>query len=130
MAYGLEDLQPHIKKLEKDQQVKILERLRLAEGVGSIMSELQADPRWAIYGNHLEEIKQRYKDQQAGWERILLDGIFLGGEEYGKAKLNQSECRGIVKGIELALNVAKELIKNGEKAAKIVADMVVEEKNV
>jgi hypothetical protein len=126
MAYGLEDLTPHIKKLEKDQQLKVLDRLRLAEGVGSVMSELQADPKWAIYGNHLEELKQRYKLQQEGAERLLLDGKFMNNEEYGRAKLNQAECKGMVKGIELALSIAKELIESGEKAAGVVAQIVEE----
>ena len=129
MAYGLEDLAPHIKKLEKDQQVKVLDHMRLVQGVGSVMSELQADPKWAVYGNHLEEIKRRYKDQQAGAERLLLDGKFMNNEEYGRVKLQQAECKGTVKGIEIALSIAKDLIENGEKAANIVADMV-EEKNI
>ena len=129
MAYGLEDLAPHIKKLKEDQQVKVLDHMRLVQGVGSVMSELQADPKWAIYGNHLEEIKQRYKDQQAGAERLLLDGKFMNSDQYGEAKLKQAECRGTVKGIDLALSIAKELIERGEEAAKIVAD-IVEEKNV
>ena len=127
MAYGLEDLTPHIKKLEKDQQVKVLDHMRQVQGVGVVMSELQADPRWAIYGNHLEFMKQRYKTSQERTERLLLDGKFLNSEEYGKTKIEQAEYRGTVRGIELALTLAKKLIEEGEQAAKIVADLAEKE---
>ena|SRR3990167_2128149 len=128
MAYGLEDFGPHIKKLKEDQQVRVLDHLRLVQGVGGVMSELQADPKWKIYGDHLEQIKQRFKESQEGAERLLLDGKFMNSEEYGKTKIQQAEYRGTVKGIELALSLAKELIERGEGAAKIVAD-IVEEKS-
>ena len=127
MSYGLEDLAPHIKKLEKDQQVKVFDHMRQVQGVGVVMSELQADPRWAVYGNHLEGIKQRYKQSQDGAERLLLDGKFMNSETYGMAKIAQAEYRGVVKGIVIAMSIAKELIESGEAAAKIVADMAEKE---
>lgn len=128
MAYTLEDFGPHIKKLKEEQRVKVLDHMRQVQGVGVVMSELQADPQWAIYGNHLEALKQRYKQGQGGAERLLLDGKFMGSKEYGDTKIMQAEYRGIVRGIDLALNLAKELIERGEQATKLVADMAEEKK--
>lgn len=129
MAYGREDFSDRINKAKEEQRVAVLERMRQVQGVGGVMSELQADPRWAIYGNHLAEIKQRYKQSQEAAERLLLDGKFLNNEEYGKTKIQQAEHRGAVRGIEIALSIAKELIERGEQAAKIVADMALAEKS-
>ena len=126
MAYGFEDIAPHIKKLKEDQQVKVFDHLRLVQGIGVVMSELQADPKWAIYGNLAESIKQRFKQGQEGAERALLDGKFLNSEEYGAKKIQQAENRGTVKGIQIMLDLAKELIEHGEAAAKITADMELE----
>ena len=122
MSYQLEDYVPDWREQRvKDADLR-LDQLRHQVGVAEKMSELQADPRWAIYGNHLEAVKADFERLVKRAQEKLLDGGFLGLKIYGQLKLDLASAEGVIKGIQIALDLAKQLIARGEDAAKEAGD--------
>lgn len=122
MSYQLEDYVPDWREQRvKDANLR-LDQLRHQVGVAEKMSELQADPRWAIYGNHLEAVKADFERLVKRAQEKLLDGGFLGLKIYGQLKLDLASAEGVIKGIQIALDLAKQLIARGEDAAKEAGD--------
>lgn len=118
MGNQLEDIQPHLEKKRQEERLKTVEQIRHQVRVAAVMSELQADPRWELWGNHVEAVKAEYKRQEGGYTQALAGNEFLEPKRYGQLKLSQAEARGVVKGIEIAMNMAKVLIERGEAAIK------------
>lgn len=112
----LEDIMPYLKAKEKEAKDERVEQLRHQWGVGVVMSELQADPRWAIYGNHLKALQEYEEAKVKNYQGQLLNKDFLTPKNYGQLKVALAKAEGIVAGFQQALDLAKQLIEQGEKA--------------
>ena len=121
-----EQITEHLKSKPDGQKDKLIAHWSSQQVVASVMSELQADPRWFVYGNHLETIRQEYERQAKGYEQSLLGNEFMESKRYGQLKTSLAESRGIVKGIKIALDLAKELIERGEGAKKAQTELIKE----
>ena len=118
MAYTIEDYNPEIKEQAEKIRLARLHQTRQKEHIAQVMSELITDPRWEVLGKHAETVKQRYENLVKFAETTLNGSKFLDGTTYGQIKMVQAENRGVIKGIDLVLGMAKFLIEQGEEAMK------------
>src|SRR3990167_731060 len=116
MSAQLEDILPYLKKKQEQAELKAVDQLRHQAGVGVVMSELQAEPRWGIYANHVQAIKEQWEEKSNAARGRLNGPYFLDEKEYGQLKLDQARAEGMAKGIALALSMATTLIQRGETA--------------
>ena len=121
MAMQYEDFAPQLAKArEKHKEFEVLQH-RQREQVGRVLSELQADPRWAMYGDHLAAIKERWAAQLKRAEDMLLSSSYLPPEKYAQLKMEQATAKATVDALTLALTLAKVLIEQGEESARALA---------
>ena len=92
-----------------------MRQLRGHVAVADKVSQLVSDPRWEVWGRHVEAIKDYYAKRQAVAAAKLLTET-LSGDEYVKAKVAHASSLEAVKVLDYALNMAKTLIEQGEKA--------------
>ena len=116
MAIQLEDTKEWREQKTQEAKLRNLEQMRHQAAVAEVMSELQADPRWAVYGNHLQSILENYEREVKGYEQSLLGHEFLEPKKYVQLKISLATAKGAVNGIRIALNLAKSLIERGETA--------------
>ena len=121
-----EKIVEHLKNRSDGQKDKLVANFAGYVTAASVMSELQADPRWRVYGDHLETIRQDFERQAKGYEQGLLGVEFMEPKRYGQIKIFLAESRGVTKGIKIALDLAKELIERGEVAAGALAELAKE----
>ena len=110
-----EDIMPYLKAKQQEEEDRKFDQLRHQAGIGVVMSELQAEPKWAIYGNHLKAL-QEFEERKVKSYQDKLGGDFLTPQDYGQLKINLAKAEGTVAGFRQALNLAKELIESGERA--------------
>ena len=117
MSQSLEELKPFLAKDAEDRKAARIFQLRAKIEAAQKVSELVADPRWELWGRHIEAMRDAHQ-VQASSARWRLCAKFLQGEEYLKVKIVQVEEDAAVKALNQALLVAKTLIEQGEKAAE------------
>jgi hypothetical protein len=108
----------------QDYSQKVLEyastrRLKLeqAQAQGEQMSVLTATPEWESYGRKLEAEISRAKAIKERIEKLFLDpSKVLSPADYMEAKIHQGQAAAYLDALNFALNVAKTLIEQGEKA--------------
>ena len=100
---------------------KRVAQIRAAQQVGKTLSELRADPRWEVYGRYLEAERAKAEGLCRVAEQSLLniEKPPSPQEEY-RAKLALAQNRGTIEAFNYALNIAKQLIEQGEKATEIL----------
>ncbi|MEK7110856.1 MAG: hypothetical protein AAB867_03305 [Patescibacteria group bacterium] len=111
-----EDIMPYLEAKQQEEEDRKVDQLRHQAGIGVVMSELQAEPKWAIYGNHLKALQEYEERKVKNYQDRLLGGDFLTSQVYGQLKINLAKAEGMVAGFQQALNLAKELIESGERA--------------
>ena len=114
---GIEELAEFQKKQKLVAAQRRFEQARHVVNVGRAMEELITDPRWAVYGNHVEALRVDYEERAKGHERILTGREFLDPQRYGQVRVEMAEAAGIAKGLKMALDVVEVLINRGEAAA-------------
>ena len=92
-----------------------LARLRFLKGQAETVSELIADPRWEIYGRQIEMKRKTHGGELAAL-KTKLENAFLNPQDYGETKVKQAYNQGCCDGLDFALQIAKDLIEQGEKA--------------
>ena len=127
MALSFEEItqqqRPQREALAQDR----LRQLRERQGVAQKVSELVADPRWEVWGRHLEAMRDKAKDRLVSVE-LKLTGEVLSPDEYVSVKVSQSSARGEVRAYNNALALAKTLIEQGEQAMKELNLLTTEDK--
>ena len=113
---SLEEIRVYQARIEGEKRLARKDRLRLAASLGQAMSEVTADPRWKVYADHLEALRQR-KEVLLKVARDRLNGQeFLEQKEYGQLKLDIAENFGYVSAMRDVLRVITELVEQGQAA--------------
>jgi hypothetical protein len=116
MGTSLEELSPHLKRTAQAQRLQNVHQLRERQVVGQKISELLADPRWEIYGRHVEAVRDSYQRRLDAVGADLLTQ-FYSETEYMKKRCEYAQAKEAVKALDTALTIAKTLIEQGEAAA-------------
>ena len=117
MSLSFEEIQAQQRPQREQARADHVRQLRERQEVGQKMSELMADPRWEIWGRHLESMRDQAKDRLALIE-IKLTSEVLSPDEYLRVKVSQAQARGMWQSYNNALLLAKTLIEQGEKAVE------------
>ena len=127
MTIQIEDIVPQLKAEKEQRQSERVEQLRHQAGVGTAAEAITGDPKWSIYLNHLNSLIESAERQVRGYEQTLSNGDFLGGKEYGQAKVKLSDSRGFLKGLKQSTDLLTILINQGEKAAQEIYELTKQE---
>ena len=127
MTYQIEDLADTLKAEKEQRQSEQVEQLRQQVGVGTAISPITGDSKWAIYLNHMNSLIESAERQVRGYEQSLSNGDFLGGQAYGQAKVKLSDSRGFLKGLKQSTDLLTILINQGEKAAQEIYELTKQE---
>lgn len=124
----MERSEPAFKDFEARRKAAMLAQqiptFKAREEAGFKMSQLTADPNWEFYGRYLEA--QRAKAEgycKAASQAILNLANPLSPQDELKAKLSLANHQGVVEAFNYALDIAKVLITEGEKAAEAVVGL-------
>lgn len=117
MSQSLEELKPFLAQDAEERKAMRIFQLRAKMEAHQKISELIADPRWELWGRHIEAMRDVHQAKATTTSKRLI-AEFLQGEEYMKVKMAQIEADAAVKALNQALLVAKTLIEQGEKAAE------------
>lgn len=112
----LEDTFAYREARKVEYKEKAVAQRRAQIAVAMAISELTADPRWKVYGDHIEAIRQDYQRQANGYAQALLGNDFLEPRKYGQLKIEQAKAQGAAEALKQALEVAKVLIERGGEA--------------
>ena len=130
MGYSFEEIQALQKPQRESARQAHIEQLQARASVGQKISELQADPRFEVWGRHVEAMKAIAQQRLDTVEHELTSNKLLRHDEYISYKIMQSSARGEVLAYNNALSVAKTLIEQGESALKELNTLTSEEKGV
>ena len=123
MGMQREDVADHLGMIAANQKALRLVQAKDQQKVAFAMSQLQADPNWAIYGNRLQPFKDRADAVVKQAETILIDpNRFPDQKECAEIKIRLARAKGMSEGIDLALNMAQALIEQGEAAMKVIEE--------
>ena len=90
---------------------QLKERIAVAEKV----SELIADPRFEVWGRHIEAMRDHHAKKSQAAKDKLTGGLLL-GDEYLHVKMDQVAADAAMLALNNALKLAASLIKQGEEA--------------
>lgn len=113
---GLEDTYAYREEKRQQAQLEQIDQRRRQRAVAVAMSEIQSDPRWKVYADHIEALRQDYERQTRGYEQALLGHDFLEPKRYGQLKIEQAKANGAAEAFKQALEIIKTLIDRGETA--------------
>jgi len=119
---NLEDIAQDIAaKLEGREQQR-RGQLRQQAAVGVAMQDLVIEPKWKVYADHIEAVRQRHEQSKASLEQQLADGKFLANEEYGQIRIDLAREKAWCEALMLSLTITKTLIDNGEFASAAIGE--------
>ena len=120
----LSELKPFREQRAADRAVERFSKLEAIRQVGNTLSELRADPRWEVYGRYIEQERAKNEASAKAQERALLDMVNpMPALDELKAKLRLAHNQGAMEAYKVALEIAKTLIEQGEKAEALIAQM-------
>lgn len=92
---------------------------------GKAMSELFADPHWEVWERHVNFEKQRRELLfKSMGEMLLASRNKLTLEKFEAAKLDLAEHEAWIAALKFAVDIAKDVIERGEKAAEEIEDTI------
>ena len=118
MSLQREDIEDRLTAQETERQKVRVHQLRIVAAVGQTMSELKADPRWELYGRHLELMRNQNEDLAKKCELSLVGPKMLDPKEYAQLKVELARYRAYGDAYSKALEIAQTLIERGEQALK------------
>ena len=118
MSLQREDIEDRLTAQESERQKARVHQLKIVAAVGQTMSELKADPRWEVWGRHLELMRQQNEDLAHKCELLLLGPKMLDPKEYAQLKVDLTRYRAYSDAYSKALEVAQTLIERGAQALK------------
>jgi len=117
-----EDVAQHLEAEQREYNNRKVDRLRIVKAEGTMMSELQADPRWERYGRYLEAEKKKAEAAVKHCESKLLDILNpLTPLEEQKFKMWLVNAKAGALAYGKALTIAQDLITLGDKAEEAIA---------
>ena len=120
-----DELNEYRARREAEANAKRLPQLQAVKERASQMSALMADPRWEVYGRHIEAERAKNEASAKAQERALMDMTDpLSPQDELKAKLRLAHNRGATEAYGVALNIAKILIEQGDKAEEQIRALV------
>ena len=128
MGYSFEEIQALQKPQRESARQSHIEQLQARASVGQKISELQADPRWEVFGRHVNALRSTEFDRETSSQNRLINAI-LTSEDYLKVKIAQASSSAAVKAYDNVMNLAKTLIEQGESALKELNSLTSEEKS-
>ena len=119
------DLKDFRARREVEANAKRLPQLQAVKERASQMSALMADPKWEIYGLYVETERDKNAASAKAQEKAFMDltNPMLPQDEL-KAKLRYAHNQGALEAYNVALNIAKILIEQGEKAEEQIQALV------
>jgi hypothetical protein len=112
-----------IKQSQEEQngnKASYLAQAKLQQVIGVAMSDIQSDPRWKSYCDHLIPMRDKRDSLRTMLERTILESA--GNCE--KEKLERQRHLGYCEGLTDAMNLVKSLVDRGEKAAVSIQENV------
>ena len=58
MPQSMEEMRSYLSQSGLEAKIATANRLRIESEVGRVISELQADPRWELFGRHIEALRE------------------------------------------------------------------------
>lgn len=121
-------MRPFLQQGDQEKRRARITQLKAQHGVGQKVSELLTDPRWELWGRHVEAVRESYQRKlDAATAKILSDS--LSDEDFRRVKLERAKWAEAVTALTTALTIAKTLIENGEKAAGELKEIDSKEQN-
>lgn len=114
---SLEEMSSFLLNDAENRKQARVHQLRAQQATAQKISELVADPRWEVYGRHVEAIRDLYTRKRDAASAKLL-GKVLPRDEYVEAAVDMASHAAAVRALNEALTVAKTLIEHGEKAVE------------
>ena len=112
MGLTYEDIKPRLDALKEKADHERAEQRRIRQGVAKEVSELLADPRWELYRQHLEQIRDSHEAQVLSLSERLLGGTLTDDEMHKTQALYQFH-KGWSLGLKASIDLAVELVKRG-----------------
>jgi hypothetical protein len=122
MAKLLEEMAPFFAERRAKANEHVLNQSRARAEVGRHMAELIADPRWSVYVQHLEELRNREAEKAGRLSETLTSGIIVSHETYIQQAAELMAAKRYIEAMDTAINLVSELIKSGEIATKVIAE--------
>ena len=118
MSIQLEDITEELHGQRDQRAAGQVEQSRHQIGVGNQLSELQADPRWSIYCDHIQALVKDYDLDIERSQQTLSGNEFLTPQKYGEVRVKLANAKGKAEGLRLSISLITALITRGEKAAQ------------
>lgn len=118
MSQTFEEMTPFLRKQQAAISANRKTQLQARAAVGQSMAELIADPRWAVYVRHLEELRDREQNNVDVFRHALTDGKVVSQEDYAQQKVALAGAKRYVQAMDTAIKMVSDLISRGDEAAK------------
>ena len=82
--------------------------------VGQQMAELENDPRWRIFDQHINALKEPHRGRVADFERKLGNSVYLSQEDYTKTRFELLKARTAFETLEQVQMLIRHLIEDGK----------------
>jgi len=125
MGTSFEEMRGYLRADADKRKADHVTQLKTAQYVGEEISGLVSDPRWELYGRHINSLVKFHAAARDRYQAEIDKGIF-DPQKYTETLCRKQEHAAAARAYETALTVAKTLIESGAKAAeelKVLANL-------
>ena len=116
MSYVREDLKDLLddsELLTKRATAKLRQRQE-RQYVGQQMGELENEPRWRIYVQHLNALKEPHAARVVMLEKALFSSSYVSPDDFAKQRYELAKEKATTETFEIAQNLVYRLIEQGK----------------